>query len=368
MSNNASKSRDQALLSAIARIRNELEQKGGDPGLLDDLEHLEKEIAERRYGLVFEEHDEEADILVGKGGCSVSEVEELSIGTGEPINVLCEGENLLALAWLASEYQGRIDLICIDPPYNTGMTELRYDDSCCIDKGDEYPHSKWLSFMDKRLRRANELLANSGSMFICIDENEIGVLILLCQAIFGEDNVDVLVWPKVNPRFDRNRKEKPIRNFRFVHEYIVVCFKDRNSAISNPMHHPHWDEDGKEWVSSAPMETIVRDLGTTSSAKDEMEEFLGERGAFSTPKPMRLMKEIVRVATNPDSIVLDFFAGSGTIGHAVMDLNKEDGGNRRFILVTNNENGICRNVAQPRLRECMGRKAYRGRIRFLTVG
>ena len=97
-------------------------------------------------------------------------------------------------------------------------------------------------------------------------------------------------------------------------------------------------QNGKVVEREKPLETVIDFLGTTSSAKDEIAALFGGRTAFATPKPMKLIKEFVRAASEIDSIVLDFFAGSGTTGHAVMDLNKEDGGSRKFILITNNEN------------------------------
>ena len=90
-------------------------------------------------------------------------------------------------------------------------------------------------------------------------------------------------------------------------------------------------------------------FGTTSSAKDEINEIFGARDYFSTPKPVKLMKELARATTNKDSIVLDFFAGSGTVGQAVHELNKEDSGRRSFILISNSESNICKNVTVKRI-------------------
>ena len=92
-----------------------------------------------------------------------------------------------------------------------------------------------------------------------------------------------------------------------------------------------------------------RCFGTNSSAKDEIAKLFGNRMYFQTPKPLKLMKELVRATTNKDSIVLDFFAGSGTVGHAVVDLNNEDNGNRKYILISNSESNICRNVTLKRM-------------------
>ena len=90
-------------------------------------------------------------------------------------------------------------------------------------------------------------------------------------------------------------------------------------------------------------------FGTNSSAKDEIAELFGDRTYFQTPKPLKLIKELVRATSNEDSIILDFFAGSGTTGHAVVALNKEDGGNRKYILISNNESNICKDVTLRRM-------------------
>jgi len=103
----------------------------------------------------------------------------------------------------------------------------------------------------------------------------------------------------------------------------------------------------KERTSDIPQ--IFDCFGTTSSAKDEIKELFGSREYFSTPKPLKLMKELMRATTNKNSIVIDYFAGSGTVGHACVELNREDKGNRKFILISNDESNICRNVTKKRL-------------------
>ena len=110
-------------------------------------------------------------------------------------------------------------------------------------------------------------------------------------------------------------------------------------------------EDGelKEKLSDVP--EIFDCFGTTSSAKDEIAEIFGDRTFFSTPKPLKLMKELIRATTDKDSIIMDYFAGSGTVGQACQELNKEDGGNRKFILVCNNESNICEEVTNKRLQK-----------------
>ena len=99
----------------------------------------------------------------------------------------------------------------------------------------------------------------------------------------------------------------------------------------------------------AKVPNIFRCFGTNSSAKDEIKEIFGDRLYFQTPKPLKLMKELIRATTSKDSIILDFFAGSGTVGHATVDLNKDDNGNRKYILITNDESNICKNVTLKRM-------------------
>ena len=168
-----------------------------------------------------------------------------------------------------------------------------------------------------------------------------------------------MVWKKTNERFDKNRKEKPLESgVRRTHEYVLLCFKDRENTVLNPIKQPVWN--GVEYIDvDKPLETVIDDLGTTSSAKDELEMLLGDRTIFSTPKPVKLIKEFVRAGSNKNSIILDFFAGSGTTGHAVMDLNKEDGGERKFILITNNESNICRKVTIPRIQKAIEKFEYK---------
>jgi len=256
-----------------------------------------------------------------------------TVGNNKNGSMLIEAENLDALNELLPDYRGRIDTIIIDPPYNTNIDYIDYKDSM-------FPEG-WHAFIQKRLVLAKEMMSDRGSMFICIDENELVSLLNVCYSLFGMGNVNILVWPKIDERFDMNRVEKPIVNLKTAHEYIVLCYKDKKNTHFGTM------GNGK------PMESIVGGLGTTSSAKDEIAELLGDRSAFSTPKPMKLFKELIRVSSSKESIILDFFAGSGTTGHAVMDLNKEDKGNRRFILITNNENNICMKVSNNRLKKAI---------------
>lgn len=266
-------------------------------------------------------------------------------------NRIIESDNLIAMQNLLPAYEGKIDVMPIDPPYNTEIDYIEYKDGN-YDNG-------WINFMQERLEVAYKLLSKNGVMFIHIDENELLSLTMLCGKIFGAKNILTMVWKKTNERFDKNRKEKPLESgIRRTHEYVLLCFKDRENTTLNPIKQPVWN--GKEYEEKVkPLETIIDDLGTTSSAKDEIACLLGDRAIFSTPKPVKLIKEFVRAGSNKNCIILDFFAGSGTTGHAVMDLNKEDGGKRRFILITNNESNICRKVTIPRIQKAIEKFEYK---------
>jgi DNA modification methylase len=162
-----------------------------------------------------------------------------------------------------------------------------------------------------------------------------------------------MIWKKTNPHFDANRKEKPLEGgLRRTHEFIVVCFKDRANTTLAPIMQPYLDGNViKERLQ--PLETIVDFMGTTTFAKEELAELLGEKNVFATPKPVKMIKEFIRSSGKSDAIVMDFFAGSGTTGHAALELNNEDCGNRKFILITNNESDICRRVTIPRVKAAM---------------
>ena len=258
-------------------------------------------------------------------------------------SMLIESDNLVAMQSLLAEFEDKIDVMPIDPPYNTAIGYTGYKDS-------EFA-SGWAEFMRPRIEIAYKLLSEHGVMFINIDENEFCSLYLLCGEIFGTCNVMSMVWKKTNPRFDKNRVEKPLEaGIRRTHEFIVVCFKDKANTSLNHVMQPVWDE-SKYVDRLQPLETIIDYMGTNSSAKDELEDIFGERNLFQTPKPVKMIKELIRAASNKQSVVMDFFAGSGTTGHAVMELNREDDGHRKFILITNDENNICKSITLPRLQK-----------------
>lgn len=379
----------------------------------------------KKYGLVWEDHSEPIEELLETHEVVLEEIKEREIKSGggnSPQHLLIEGDNYESLTSLQTTHKGMINVIYIDPPYNT-KNKFKYSDNYGH-------HSKWLSFMEKRLKLAKDLMSEDGVIFISIGDNEFAQLKLLCNEIFGEQNVETMIWQKTDSQVDRNTNSKQIRRFKNIHEYIIVCYKDKQKACFNKMMKlPNWKKECKNpdkdirgpWQSgiisfceghknedktsiyyytvTTPsnkvytrhwfitsdefraldadnrihypkngdgvprlkvfqdeekeyfMESILRGVGTSSTAKDELLDILGDRELFDTPKPTKMIKEIIRVASNKNSIVLDFFAGSGTTGQAVLELNKEDDGNRQFIICTNNESNICEEVTYDRLKK-----------------
>lgn len=252
-------------------------------------------------------------------------------------NYVVESDNLYTLKSMIRSYKGKIKSILIDPPYNSHIDYIGYKDT--FDGGYE-------KFIVDRIRLASELLTTDGFLVINIDEGEVEHLSSLSVLKDLFYRIQIYKWEKLHPYFDKNRSVNP--NKKVVkYEFIIICYKSKTSKL-NFIKQPYLDgEVLKEKDSRVP--SIFRCFGTNSSAKDELAKLFGDRTYFKTPKPLKLMKELVRATTNRDSIVLDFFAGSGTVGHAVVDLNKEDGGNRKYILVSNNESNICRDVTFKRM-------------------
>lgn len=377
-----------------------------------------------KYGLVWEEHHELIEEQLKTHNVVLEEVKEREIKLGEPNSpqhFLIEGDNYEALKLLQTTHRGKVDVIYIDPPYNTGK-EFVYNDKL-VDKEDTYRHSKWLSFMEKRLKLAYDLLTDDGVIFISIDDNEFAQLKLLCDEIFDNNNVEIMVWHKVG---DDSGRLKVTKRFRKEHEYIIVCYKNKDTVLfskyeaerhyKNEYNNPDNDPRGpykqgiishtevksnpngknfysvttpsgrvvsRQWrmseeefnqlrednriyfgkngdaipslkvfISEKKMATptsILSDLGTAKSAGKTLEQILHSK-VFSYPKPLELIMHLLKISSHSNAIILDFFAGSGTTGHAVLELNQEDGGNRQFILCTNNENNICEEVTYERLK------------------
>ena len=331
-------------------------------------------------------------------------------------NLFIEGDNLEVLKLLQKSYLGKVKMIYIDPPYNTG-NDFVYPDNYSenLDTYLEYTgqidgegrkfntntetdgrfHSKWMNMMYPRLFLAKNLLREDGVIFISIDDNEVKNLRTLCDEIFGEENVELMIWNKEAEGASGTLKQ--VLRFRLIHEYLLVCYKSKDitkfTRISEPLlgkenelqtanlavnedsikeGHKNWMEitspTGKKWFkhwkfgneeitnlieddliywgkdgNNQPRliiptdhrrkvyaQSIINKGGTTRGRKD-FEEIM-EEGVFSYPKPISLLKHIMQVSCT-DEIVLDFFAGSATTAHAVMELNKDDGGNRKFICV-----------------------------------
>lgn len=437
---NLSKIKREKMLDYLEKLK----EINNDDENIRAITEIENALNEKKYGLVWEEHLEKVDEeLVHNIPIFVEdENRKITVNEDEPYNFLLEGDNLHSLKLLEKTHKGKIDVIYIDPPYNTGNKDFIYDDSF-VDKTDGYAHSKWLSFMGKRLLIAKELLSNNGAIFINIDDNEQAQLKLLCDTVLGESNY-ITTIPWHNRTSVQNDTDISIN-----HEYILVYakykradnrrLKDSNrdkwddlvgftflpketdkSKFSNPDNDPRglWKADpfdapnirpnltypiinpntgdqhlpprGRCWrISQEKFASALEDnriifgkngkgrpqlkvfynevkfkgavadtwfdshiFGTSTEGKKELLKLLPEnQNIFSTPKPIRLYLELMKLSLqSKEAIVLDFFAGSGTTGHAVMQLNKEDGGHRKYILCTNNENNICEEVTYQRLK------------------
>ena len=255
-------------------------------------------------------------------------------------NYLFESDNEYTLLSMQKAYKGKIDSILIDPPYNSHIDYIGYKDGNYEDG--------YYNFMEKRLALSYNLLSDKGFLVINIDEGEVKGLEKLCKSIFGDDLVKVHKWKKLHEFFDTNRNVNPNKKI-VLYEHIIICKKTKKAEFNMIMQPYLEGGELKERLSDVP--EIFDCFGTTSSAKDEIAEIFGDRTFFSTPKPLKLMKELIRATTDKDSIIMDYFAGSGTVGQACQELNKEDGGNRKFILVCNNESNICEEVTNERLQK-----------------
>ena len=381
-------------------------------------------LHQKKYGLVWEEKTENVEERMREQLPFLEEVKERAIKSetpDAPNHVLIEGDNLEALTVLSYTHEGKIDVIYIDPPYNTGNKDFIYNDSY-VDTEDSYRHSKWLSFMSKRLKIAKRLLSEKGVIFISIDDNEQAQLKLLCDEVLGNNNfIGNVIWEKTDsPRMD-------VKGFTVRHDFILVYAKKdfilkRIKPQNIPEHYNKIDDKGRkyylkplrlmgghksdslyygieapdgsiiypketngdngcwrwskekyndeieriEWIKGkkgwsanfriyadnltpTPVSTIwtFDMVGSTRTAKTELSSVI-QQFIFSYPKPSTLISFIFRIASDKSSLILDFFAGSGTTLHATMQLNSEDGGHRQCILVTNNENGICEQVTYER--------------------
>ena len=362
-------------------------------------------------------------------------------------NIFIEGDNLDSLSILNYSHKGKIDVIYVDPPYNTGATNWKYNNSY-VDSEDPYRHSKWISFMYFRLHLARTLLSEEGIICITIDDYEFPRLFMVMEEIFGSNNFLGNVIIRNNPG---GRKSK--RKVAAQHEYAIFFSKNPQVSIAkidieieNKSHKYKKNDKGEliEWrnLRKEGSDSMAKpgsdrfypiyfdsDTGEISSSKilpikilpldskgdkriwrrskddvdvlfkknelkikktsygnqvyfqfkgglsgetpkslqldnkfsaseygtKELDNILGERESFNFPKSKHAVAQCIKIASSKkDAIILDFFAGSGTTGQAVLELNNEDGGNRKFILCTNNENKIADEVCYPRISKIMG--------------
>jgi len=406
-------------------------------------ERLKKQLAKfgkDKYGLFWFDVPEGFENDVENMLPILKEVPKLAIKSkdNKPTHILIEGDNYHALTCLNYTHNGKIDVIYIDPPYNTGSDGFKYKDKRILDKypdGTEIPtdhplrHSYWLSFMRKRLELARDILKETGLIFISIDDNEFAQLKLLCDEIFLPSNFVSIIALRVSPPngVKTTHAKKTIIKEK---EFLLVYAKNRNKTTFTPQFKKaeKWDSHFNSFIEKKtknyntwkiiPLRKKLKELNLTADlnnpsfldfisenadnifqpvglakiknvAKYNKEKIIpieGMKGYFAykgrqvqslskslkgTPegltlsrlvcdlwtdisfnnlfqeggvdlrfgkKPIKLIKRIIKLSTqNNKTIILDFFAGSGTTGEAVMDLNKEDEGKRQFILITNNE-------------------------------
>lgn len=485
MSTNVSKQKREDLLAKIKEIRTFISAAPQDENtgnLLSYLSELEKDVNGKKYGLVFEEHHEEIDVVLDTHTPVLTEDEDLFIDNGGQMNFLIEGDNLASLKVLQKTHKGKVDLIYIDPPYNTGKKDFIYDDKY-INEDDGFRHSMWISFMSKRLEIARSLLTEKGVIFIQISDIELAQLRLICDSIFGEENFlnvisvnmkniagasgggedkkfkknceYILVYakcydtlPLFNGAYELTRMSELVRIYKSENrswKYTSVLLdKGKKEYITSTV-----DGDGNEikifkriGFKSISVSQYAKQLGITEDdvydyhanliyrttmpqssirprVMEKMEEIdryedvisieyipktgrnkgvlyeqfysgkkynlfawlsdvtefvdgiaykkdlqgtywdfvsgtknLTKEGNVEFPngkKPVDLLKRIISLYPNLSATVLDFFAGSGTTGHAVISQNSDDHGCRKFILCTNNQNNICREITYKRL-------------------
>jgi len=430
---------------------------------MSDLEKLQKEIQrlkkenadlkkKKKFGLVWEEREREQGIddgeyypyLVKKG-------KNFGFDNGDSNkNILIEGDNYHALQILQYTHKKKIDVIYIDPPYNTGKKkEFRYGDRW-IDENDGYKHSYWLSFMEKRLKLSKELLSKKGLIFISIDENEYARLKLLCDDIFYATNYIGTFAKKISGG------KNDSKTMKIGHEYLLCYKKSASASIklkqeitkkdetvtlqkwgdteerfnrenlwypiyadikTNKIYFEPTDKtitiypiknDGTERYWRWEKETAKKDVEklrivkTTDDSGDikydihvltpkgtfkelpwnsfiseysagggtQLKDAMGIKIPKMYPKNLNYIKWICSLSIKKNPIILDFFAGTGTTGHAVMDLIKDKSfhtEDAKYILVTNNENNICEDVCYERLFRANNKYEYNSNLEYLKL-
>ena len=397
--------------------------------------------AEKKFGLVWEDGEESVAKKCKTNLPLLKEVKTKKIITDidKPTNIIIEGDNYHALSVLNYTHNGKIDVIYIDPPYNSGKADWKYNNNY-VDKEDSYRHSKWLSFMSKRLILAKKLLKENGVLICAIDYREKCRLGLLLEEIFPIREKDCItivhnprgkqsdsfsyvheyaffVYPKGKGIIQEKARDEDISNFRnwggeslrtdAKNCFYPIIVREKSNGnitiekigqVSPKNFHPQKqaihlgdkryeiypiDKNGKErkWRYSVDgVNRVINSLKVFKAQNERIEIKISktkekyktvwndkkfdanEYGTklvsqiinkeFPFPKSLYTVKECLKATceNNRDAIILDFFAGSGTTGHAVLEMNKQDGGNRQFILCTNNENNICEEVTYPRIK------------------
>lgn len=456
---NLSKIRREKMLNTISEIKKNIT----DEKMLTNLSMIENELTKKKYGLIWEEHEERVDKELETQIPTFEEIKDKEIisNPDEKFNFLLEGDNLHSLYLLEKTHKEKIDVIYIDPPYNTGSKDFIYNDKI-IDDEDGYKHSKWLSFMNKRLQMAQRLLNDTGVIFISIDDNEIAQLKLLCDTIFNEINrisihhvqvryaekslADgksvkpvmeyVLVYAKDINKFKLNLPKEEYTDASFLYEIeelssgVIVKdgnvtmqvfkpgewqIKKKNESSQNLLKEtwvsgtiyskmsygqvvkryiePRYSSDGLgclykvigrgddglgyryyvgpskkgstrcKMYSGMPLSRVDEIKSNGGSFREvpisNLINYAADFGNIrhegnmtfnSGKKPVKMLKELINYHPNKNAVVLDFFAGSGSTAQAVLELNKEDNGNRQFILCTNNENNICEEITYKRIK------------------
>lgn len=422
----------------------------------EKLLHEYKELSKRKkFGIVWEDKTEEVaeQCKTHLPVLKEEKKKDISSDSNSLTHIIIESDNYHALSVLNYTHKKKIDLIFIDPPYNTGNRSWRYNNDY-VEKEDRFRHSKWLSFMNKRLRLARNLLKEDGIIVVTIDDYELFTLGLLMDEVFFENNKIGTLVVESNPRgrttnkffatsheywlvYAKNINVASIVNLPLTEEqkklfnledevspYRLLSFR-RSGGLSTPEERPnsHYpifysekngkidikpfknaisilplDTSGRKrvWRQTRPslMEAVERgDIiikkngkGYVVYMKDRIKEgrkpktvwinpkydasshgtilldkILNRRKAFDYPKSLYAVLDAlsVLVADKKDAVVLDFFAGSGTTGHAVLELNKRDSGKRQFILCTDNQdnNGsgtkIASDICYPRIKNVM---------------
>ena len=424
--------------------------------LKKEIERLKRAVKKQDYGLVWMDVPEAFEDDIENKLPILKEVPKLAIknNDGKPTHILIEGDNYHALTCLNYTHKGKIDVIYIDPPYNTGSDGFRYKDKRILDKfpdGTEVPkdhpfrHSYWLSFMRKRLELAKDLLSEEGIIFVSIDDNELAQLKLLMDDIFsntsGKGFMGSLIWQRAK---GGGNSKKIVRG----HDY-VLCYSNSDDLTltqkgdkaiehirkfqSGKVKDRYLIKEGKLYFINDDVirrvfgkykkgterrceyENLLKYKG--KKIKDEVDKkladgeyilkkakngmhyicrpeevgsmrqvmytiiqgYLSEVGKndlgkfdledkFEYPKPVGLIKTLLDTVLNKRIIILDFFAGSGTTGQALLELNTEDEGKRQFILITNNENNILKDVCYPRIKRVISGYTNKQKEKYNALG